>query len=107
MEQTPTRCVRSADLLSPPTGGASGRAIVIEPWLKQMAGRAGARPAQADLRAPEARLTEASGLARAIDLAVVQEGLVPLGEIRPATYIGKGKVDEIAGLVKSLPPRSW
>ena len=94
--------VRSADLLSPPTGGESGRAIVIEPWLKQMAGRAGARPAQADLRAPEARLTEASGLARAIDLAVVQEGLVPLGEIRPATYIGKGKVDEIAGLVKSL-----
>ncbi len=25
-----------------------------------------------------------------------------LGDIRPATYIGKGKVDEIAGLVKSL-----
>ena len=29
-------------------------------------------------------------------------GIVPLNEIRPATYIGKGKVDEIAGLVKSL-----
>ena len=53
-------------------------------------------------RTPEARLEEAVGLARAIDLAVVQEGLVTLNDIRPATYIGKGKVDEIAGMVKSL-----
>jgi GTPase len=94
---------RHADRLSPAsTGGESGRAVVVEPWLKAAAGRnAGAR-AQSDLRAPEARLAEASGLARAIDLAVVQEGLVTLSAIRPATYIGKGKVDEIAGLVKSL-----
>jgi GTP-binding protein HflX len=42
------------------------------------------------------------GLARAIDLEVAQSGIVPLNEIRPATYIGSGKVDEIAGLVKSL-----
>jgi GTP-binding protein HflX len=42
------------------------------------------------------------GLARAIDLDVAEAGLVPLSEIRPATYIGKGKVDEFAGLVKSL-----
>src|SRR5262245_59880001 len=53
-------------------------------------------------RAPQARLEEATGLARAIDLEVVQSGIVPLNEVRPATYIGKGKVDEIAGLVKSL-----
>ena len=53
-------------------------------------------------RTPEARLEEAVGLARAIDLTVVQEGLVTLNDIRPATYIGKGKVDEIAGMVKSL-----
>src|SRR5262245_2616726 len=53
-------------------------------------------------RAPAARLEEATGLARAIDLEVVQSGIVPLNEVRPATYIGKGKVDEIAGLVKSL-----
>jgi len=86
--------------LSPPTAGAeTGRAIVIEPWLKQNAARAGR---EAPLRMPEARLAEAAGLARAIDLTVVQEGLVTLSEIRPATYIGKGKVDEIAGLVKSL-----
>jgi GTP-binding protein HflX len=54
------------------------------------------------MRAPEARLEEAVGLANAIDLTVVYSGIVPLGEIRPATFMGKGKVEEIAGLVKSL-----
>jgi GTP-binding protein HflX len=54
------------------------------------------------MRAPEARLAEAAGLARAIDLNVVEQGLVMLSAVRPATYIGKGKVDEITGLVKSL-----
>jgi GTP-binding protein HflX len=91
-----------ADLLIPTTTGAeTGRAIVIEPWVKQPPSR-GARLREADVRSPEARLAEAAGLARAIDLNVVQEGLVTLSTIRPATYIGKGKVDEIAGLVKSL-----
>jgi GTP-binding protein HflX len=33
---------------------------------------------------------------------VVQSGIVTLSELRPATYIGKGKVEELAGLVKSL-----
>jgi len=78
------------------TGSETGRAIVIEPHLK------GATRASADARAPEARLEEAVGLARAIDLNVVDAGLVTLGDVRPATYIGKGKVDEIAGLTKSL-----
>src|SRR5262249_56551949 len=57
---------------------------------------------QEGFRSPEARLEEAVGLARAVDLDVVEAGLVPLSEIRPATYLGKGKVEEIAGLVKSL-----
>ena len=56
--------------------------------------------APTDLRTPEARLEEAVGLARAIDLNVVQSGLVTLNHVRPATYIGNGKVDEIAGLVE-------
>jgi GTPase len=89
-----------ADLLSPTTSGAeTGRAIVIEPWIKHLARKSEGR---ASVRAPEARLKEAVGLARAIDLTVVQAGLVTLNDIRPATYIGKGKVDEIAGLAKSL-----
>jgi GTP-binding protein HflX len=50
----------------------------------------------------DARLEEAVGLARAIDLEVVQSGIVPINQVRPATYMGTGKVDEIAGLVKTL-----
>lgn len=91
---------QASDLLSPvASGGETGRAIVIEPWVKASPRR---NVAQASTRTPEARLEEAVGLARAIDLTVVQEGLVTLNDIRPATYIGKGKVDEIAGMVKSL-----
>ena len=92
---------QASDLLSPvASGGETGRAIVIEPWVKASPRRnAGAA---ASTRTPEARLEEAVGLARAIDLAIVQAGLVTLNDIRPATYIGKGKVDEIAGMVKSL-----
>ncbi len=47
-------------------------------------------------RSPEARRGEAEGLARAIDLDVVASVLVGLAEIRPATYLGKGKVAELA-----------
>jgi len=53
------------------------------------------------VRSPAARLDEAVGLARAIALDVVEAGVSPIADIRPATYLGKGKVDEIAGLVKS------
>jgi GTP-binding protein HflX len=68
--------------------------------------RRGAAEAQTDdhglrdsLRDFEARLDEAAGLARAIDLEVVDSLIAPINEIRPATFLGKGKVDEIAGLV--------
>src|SRR5437660_5645454 len=57
--------------------------------------------ARAALRSPAAKLDEAVGLARAIDLEVVDTGIVPVGDIRPATFVGKGKVEEIAGLVKA------
>jgi GTPase len=91
----PRRRDRSGDRLTPSASGHTGRAIVIEPWIKQTR-------AEASARRPEARLAEAVGLARAIDLDVVEAGLVTLSNIRPATYLGKGKVDEIAGLTKSL-----
>jgi len=88
-----------ADSLPPDTPGQSGRAIVVEPWLKRPSGRG---ISDDDPRTPEGRLDEAMGLARAIDLTVVEGGLVTLNTVRPATYIGTGKVDEIAGLTKSL-----
>ncbi|MDQ0469174.1 GTPase HflX [Labrys wisconsinensis] len=75
---------------------ASGtRTYVVVPILSRRPGEGGPS------RSPAARLEEAVGLAGAIDLAVVGSGLVTLAEIRPATYIGKGKVEEIAGLVKA------
>jgi GTPase len=52
-------------------------------------------------RSPSARLDEAVGLARAIDLAVVGAETVSLNAVRPATYIGKGKVEAIAAKVKA------
>ena len=87
----PRRRDTRVDGLSP--AGSTGRAFVIEPVLRR-------RDVVAD-RAPAARLDEAVGLARAIDLDVVQSGIVMLAALRPATYVGKGKVEEIAGLVKS------
>jgi len=85
-----------------PTGSATGRAIVIGPYVRRHAARSLVARAEQGERAPAARLEEAVGLARAIELDVVQSGIVALNDIRPATYIGKGKVDEIAGLVKTL-----
>jgi GTPase len=88
------RDIRSNILSS--SGSGTGRAIVIGPY------RRANNSSDRHERTAAARLDEAVGLARAIDLAVVESGLAPLADIRPATYIGKGKVDEIAGLVKSL-----
>jgi GTPase len=65
--------------------------------------RRGAPPVEADEnpRPIEARLDEARGLAAAIDLNVVESLIATLSALRPATYLGKGKVEEIAGLVKA------
>jgi GTPase len=52
-------------------------------------------------RTADARRDEAEGLARAIDLVVVGAETVSLSELRPATYIGKGKVEAIAARVKA------
>jgi GTP-binding protein HflX len=90
----PRRRDTRADRLSE-NGSATGRALVIEPVLRRPAARA------SSTRAPSARLEEAVGLAQAIDLEVVQSGIVMLSTVRPATYLGTGKVDEIAGLVKT------
>jgi GTP-binding protein HflX len=77
-------------------GKTTGRALVIGPYLRQQKATAGSA-----IRSPQARMEEAAGLALAIDLDVIETGIVALSEIRPATFIGKGKVEEIAGLVKA------
>ena len=94
----PRRIDSETDRPGPGRGSGSGRALVIEPHVRsRMPASASARAA---LRSPAAKLDEAVGLAQAIDLEVVETGIVPVGGIRPATFIGKGKVEEIAGLVK-------
>ncbi|MEZ5811266.1 MAG: GTPase HflX [Rhizobiaceae bacterium] len=50
-------------------------------------------------RAPDARLDEARGLAAAIDLDIVHNGLVPVSKPQPATLIGSGKIGELAEIV--------
>jgi GTP-binding protein HflX len=72
--------------------------LVIGPYLKQRPGEGGAADAVSSRNA-SARLDEATGLARAIDLEVCEALITPLSQIRPATYLGKGKVEEIVGLV--------
>jgi GTP-binding protein HflX len=51
-------------------------------------------------REPEARLAEAVGLARAIDLDVVQAETVRVVEPKPATLIGSGAVERLRSLVE-------
>jgi GTPase len=81
--------------------GTLTRAVVIGPYLRVRETESEARGRVAD-RAPAARLDEAAGLALAIDLDVVEAGTVMLSQIRPATYLGKGKVEEIAGVLATL-----
>lgn len=78
------------------------RAVVIVPVLKHH------RPAQSmqseggiptPRRSDEARLEEACGLARAIDLTIAQGMIVTVSQPRPATLIGTGKMDEIKALL--------
>jgi GTP-binding protein HflX len=75
----------------------STRALIVGPYLTD---RAALKLERASTRGPEARLEEAAGLALAIDLDVIGHELAMLNQIRPATFLGKGKVEEIAEQVK-------
>ncbi len=78
---------------------AEGGVVVVVPVLSARARRGG--EALASSRAPEAKLQEAVGLAAAIGLDVRAAEIVTLNDIKPATLIGGGKVEEIAGLCKA------
>lgn len=72
--------------------------LVVGPYLKERPSR-GQDGRASSLRSPEARLEEACGLALAIDLDVVASALTPLNDIRPATFIGGGKIEEFVELI--------
>ena len=78
------------------------RTLVIGPYLGRgaFAGRAGEADAPPPNPRPmDARLDEAVGLACAIELDVVDRFFLTISSPRPATLLGKGKVEEIAGRV--------
>lgn len=79
---------------------STGRVIVIGPYMRTRRGDGDAQM-ESSVRDYEARIEEAAGLAAAIELTVVESVVAPISQIRPATYLGKGKVEEINGLVAS------
>ena len=85
---------------TPTLSGSLSRAIVVVPFLNR---KAPGKAVQGEVapRSIEAKVEEAVGLARAIDLAIANAGSVSLSAIRPATYLGKGKVEEFAGIVRT------
>lgn len=78
------------------------RALVLVPVLKQ-ARSAASGPSDTATPAPrrsdEARLEEAMGLARAIDLTIARGLIIPVSQPKPATLIGSGKIEEIKTLL--------
>jgi GTP-binding protein HflX len=78
----------------PGNGQGHQNALVLHPVLPT--------PGGAGDREPEAKLSEAVGLARAIDLNVVQAEVVGVKRIRPATLIGSGAVEAIAATTEAL-----
>ncbi|NNU47608.1 GTPase HflX [Rhizobium sp. WYCCWR 11279] len=73
------------------------RATVVVPVLKSRS--RGGQSESASTRTPESRLEEATGLAQAIDLDVVNGQIVPVNDPRPATLLGTGKIEEIMALL--------
>jgi GTP-binding protein HflX len=75
--------------------GPAVRALVLVPVKR-------GRPTGGDnARDAEARVAEAVGLARAIDLEIVDGIAVPLAAYRPGTLFGSGKVEEIKERVEA------
>ena len=81
-------------------GDTTGRVLVIGPYRRARRGDPDAQTHAHASRHTDARLEEAVGLARAIDLIVAESVVVSLNDIRPATYLGKGKVEEMIALIK-------
>lgn len=77
---------------------ASTHTLVVGPYLARAASGGSRSDAS---RATDARLDEAVGLAAAIELDVVEAISIALPRIRPATYLGKGRVEELAGVIKA------
>jgi GTPase len=96
---------RLARLAEPEKDVAAGtRTLVVGPYLtRKLKPRGDAQPDGkiTNPRTTEAKLDEATGLAAAIDLHIVRSMIAPLSSPRPATYLGSGKVEELAGFIRA------
>ncbi len=111
-DEAQAEVLRAQDSRHQETRARATRALVIGPYLSLRAQqhRDRAKPASAANSGPasaiqfnrstEARIAEAQGLAEAIDLEVVAAPVLSLSEIKPATYLGSGKVDEFAAYIE-------
>lgn len=84
-------------------GPLATRTLLVCPWpddgsMGETPGSSGVRHVESR-RSREARISEARGLAESIGLDVVVTVAVNMLRIRPATFLGKGKVSELAGIV--------
>ncbi len=79
----------------PKNGNGAELCVVVHPCLRSESNGA---------RSPRARLEEAVGLARAIALNVTLAEVITVARPRPATLLGKGAVERLAGLIAGAPP---
>lgn len=70
------------------------RALVVVPVIKE-----GRQLESLPSRSISARVEEALGLARAIDLEIIAQQTVTLSQVKPATLLGSGKVDELGEVI--------
>jgi GTP-binding protein HflX len=77
------------------TQAAPTRAAVILPFEKPRAAEA----AEGSLRAADARLGEAVGLAASIGVTIVHSAVVPLRQRRPSTYLGEGQIEAAKAVI--------
>ncbi len=69
---------------------AASKAAVLHPFQ---------RKGTPEARSPESRLAEAIGLAQAIDLDILVTETVPVSRVTPATWLGGGAVERLAGII--------
>ncbi len=78
------------------------KAVVVVPVIASLSKPSNSPQSTSVVRSDAARLEEAIGLAKAIDLDIVHASLVFLKKPKPSTLMGSGKVEEFAGTIAAL-----
>jgi GTP-binding protein HflX len=94
-ETEPSHGSGVALVLHPALGNARSEPDRADPTVDTLDGGDGVRPI-------EARLEEAVGLARAIDLEVRHSEWLRVKRPKPGTLLGQGQIERIKGLIESL-----